>query len=1032
MLALRLLGPLTFTVDGKEHDLGGARQRVLLAMLGLNANRVVPVEQLIDAVWDSQPPTTARAQIQICVSGLRRVLAEAGDTAQIHTRAPGYLLEIQDDDLDVARFTGLVAAARAHVDANRVTEAVAALRAALALWRGPALAGMNSAPLRRNAAQLEDARVTAIMERIRLDLMLGRHEEIVGDLFALVKEHPLRERLYEHLMLALYRSGRQAEALEVCRQARATFIEELGIELGESTRKLESAILNRDPNLDPRIDVGVAGSGGRTPSPAGSSTSAVPRRLPASIGDFTGRTGQLAEIKRVLGADGQHGSAENYGMRIVSISGKGGVGKSTLAVRAAHELRDAYPDGHLYADLEVPSGEDRVPGVLARFLRALGVNGNAIPDDAEERGELFRSRIATMSVLVVIDGATHEEQVVPLLPAGSGCAVIVTSRTRLSGLPGTHQIDVDVFDVDYSLEMLATIVGPDRLRAEPEAARELVGLCGGLPLAIRIAGARLASRAHWRVDVLVARLRDSMRRLDELSFRGMALRSNISQSYQNLSVDGQRLFRRFALITTHDFPGWTAAALLDIDPYDAFEVMETLVDAQLLETVQYPGEQLRYRFHDLIRVYATEQLQNTESAEERTAAVERLLGAWLARAEHAHRKEYGGDYTILHGTAPRWSRAAELEEVDEMGDQIAWLDVERRSLVAAVNLAADHGMAEACWDLAFTSVTLFEVKGYFDDWRETAERALVAVESAGNQRGRAAMLYSLGGMHSQQTRWAEAERCYSAALELFEQLGDDHGYALALRNATTLDRLRYGTAATMRKYETALERIRAVGDVVGEAHILQYMAKVCIDAGDAEPARELLEAALECCRKVRHLRGEAQVLNRFAELHLFVDQLDLARQALNRVLLIVRDIGDRIGEAHALCRLGVVRQRSGRLDNAETTLQHALSLAEQVGERMVAGRAHHALGEIALTRGQETAGAAHAEAALGLFAELGATIWSARALVLRSDIRQGRGEAGPAANDLTQAIDLLGTVASTEAVRLRQELERHRGDTVFC
>ncbi len=1027
MLALRLLGPLTLSVDQDELDLGGTRQRVVLAMLALNANRVVPVEALIDAVWDTSPPTTARAQIQNCVSGLRRVLSGASDELQIRTRAPGYLLEIGEDDLDVARFNNLVTAARTHVEANRLSEAVATLRSALSLWRGPALAGMNSEPLRRNAAQLEDARVTAIMERIRLDLALGRHEEIVGELFGLVKEHPLRERLYEYLMLALYRSGRQAEALEVCRQGRATLKEELGIELGESTRRLETAILNRDPKLD----VAIGGGPAPTTMPAAAPPeppSVVPRRLPATIADFTGRQAQLAEIKHVLGEQGKQ--AENYGMRIVSISGKGGVGKSTLALRAAHELRDAYPDGHLYGDLESSGEDDRVRGVLARFLRALGVDGKAIPDDDEERGDLYRSRVANKRVLVVLDGATDEGQVMPLLPAGPGCAVIVTSRARLSGLPGARQIDIDVFDVEHSLQLLATLVGEDRLKAEPEAGRELVELCGGLPLAIRIAGARLASRAHWRIDLLVNRLRDNVRRLDELSFRGLVLRTNMSQSYETLSPVGQRLFRRFALVTTPDFPGWIAAALLDIDPFDAVEVVESLVDAQLLDTVQYPGERLRYRFHDLIRVYANEQLSSAESDTERAATVERLVGAWLARAEHAHRKEYGGDYTIIHGSAPRWPGVQELEEIEEMGNQIEWLETERRSLVSTVHLAADHGMAEACWDLALTSVTLFSVKGHFDEWRETAERALAAAEAAGNQRGRAAMLYSLGTMYLFHTRLTEAEQCYSAALEVFEELGDDHGRALVLRNGATADRLRNRDAATLAKFEAALELMRAVGDRVGEAHVLQSLAKVAIDGQDADRAHELLREALDGYRGVGYLRGEAQALNWFAELQLLVNQVEQAHQALNRVLLIVRDIGDRIGEAHALYRLGVVRQRSGRLDSAETTLQHALSLAQQIGEHVVAGMTHYTLAEIALTRGHAAAATDHVEAAHALFTELDSTVWRAKALVLRADVHQARGADDLAARALDEAIELLGTVDSAEAVRLRRELTRNRRNTI--
>ncbi|HEY7593882.1 MAG TPA: BTAD domain-containing putative transcriptional regulator [Actinophytocola sp.] len=984
----------------------------MIAMLALNANRVTPVEQLIDAVWYISPPTTARAQIQICISGLRRALAGAPMT--IATRPPGYVLEVADAELDTHQFANLVRSARTHVDEDRISEAVATLRSALGLWRGPALAGIESEPLRREAAQLEDARLAAIMERVRLDLALGRHEEVVGELTVLVKEHPLRERLYEYLMLALYRSGRQAEALEACRLARTTLVDELGIEPGQSIRRLETAILNRDPELDLPSTGPSGGMQGGTA--AGLAQSAVPRRLPATIADFTGRDDQLDEIVRALSDDSPR---ERYGMRIVAISGKGGVGKSTIAVRAAHELRDVYPDGHLYGDLGAAEGEDRVRGVLNRFLRALGVDGSALPEDDDERTDLYRSRMASKRVLVVLDGATSEDQVIPLLPAGPGCALIVTSRTPLSGLPGAHPVDIDVFDVDGSLEMLSKIVGAQRVAGEKAAAVELVSLCGGLPLAIRIAGARLASRPHWRIDVLVARLRNTVRRLDELSYRGLGLRSNINLSYRDLSEVEQALFRRFALISTADFPGWTAAALLDMDPFDAAEVVEGLVEAQLVDTVQYPGERLRYRMHDLIRVFAAERLTEEEPADERADAAERLLGAWMAGAERAHRKEFGGDYTILHSSVPRWSSSDELDEFD---DSIEWLESERRSLVAAVHLAAETGNTELCWDLALTLVTLFEVKGHFDDWRETAQVALAATEQAGDRRGQAAMLYSLGSLHMNQRRLGEAAPCFARALELFEAEGDEHGAALVLRSSAMVNRLRNRNAEMLSQYEAALAKMRAVGDHVGEAHTLQGLAKAWIDEGDVERAKGMLEVALECFRRVGWLRGEAQVLNRFAELHLLSNRVEEAHRALNRVLLIVRDMGDHIGEAHALYRLGVVRQRTGRLDNAEVTLQHALSVARQAGERVIEGQTLHALGEIALARGQTAAGADHVEEALRLFTELGSTVWHAKTLLLRSDIHQGRGATDLAVDDIEQGIELLGEVGSAEAARLREEL----------
>ncbi len=1027
-LGLRLLGPLELSNESGPLDLGGSRQRVVIAVLALNANRVTAVEQLIDAVWATEPPTTARAQIQICISGLRKVLVDAGVEATIKTRAPGYLLDIPVGELDTAQFTALTNTARAHVEAGRKSEAVAALRNALALWQGPALAGVPSELVRRGGALLEDARLSAVMERVRLDLELGRHEEIVGELAALVAEHPLRERFHEQLVLALYRSGRQAEALEACRRVRTTLVEELGIDPGERLQQLERSILTRDPGLDvPSAPAAAAAAASYSKTAkAVEPPNMVPRRLPAGIGDFTGRDRQRAEIKQALAHDP---NSTRYGTRIVAIAGKGGVGKTTLAIRVAHELRDAYPDGHLYGALESPTGVDQTSAVLGRFLRALGVNGQAIPEDTEERADMYRSRLAGKRVLVVLDGGTSEDQVLPLVPAGPGCAVLVTSRARLSGLPGAYLVNLEEFDVERSLEMLAKIVGEERMRDEHDAAVQLVEFCGGLPLALRIAGARLASRPHWRLEVLVARLRNSVRRLDELSYRGLELRSSIGLTYSALPPEAKRLFRLCALTTTPDFPEWIAAPLLDMDPYDAEEVVESLVEAQLLDTVRYPGERLRYRFHDLIRVYATERLNTDEVPADRESAVERLLGAWLARAEEAHRKEYGGDFTILHGRAPRWRPQVDDFELD---DPMEWLESERRSLVFAVNLAATAGLDELCWDLAHSAVTLFEVKGYFDDWKETAEQALVVTEQAGNRRGQAVMLYSLGVMRLYQNRLDEAEARFASALHMFDDLGDEHGRALVLRNAATVDRLRDRVPEMLAKYRSALRGMRSVGDLVGEAHILQSLAKVYLDAGELDLAREQLERALVVCNSVNYIRGEAQVLSRFVDLYLDENQVERAHQALNRVLLIVRSTGDRIGEAFALYRLGVVRQRTGRLDNAQTTLQHALALARQVGVQVVEGQALYALGEIALATGLAAAGADYIYEARKHFEELGSAVWQAKSLVLLSDVCQGAGKFAQARTHIDEAIALLGPVDSSSAIQLRARLVGMRSALLAC
>jgi DNA-binding SARP family transcriptional activator/putative ubiquitin-RnfH superfamily antitoxin RatB of RatAB toxin-antitoxin module len=1020
-MQLRLLGPLELVVGRQQINIGGLRQRAVLSMLALNANRVTSVNELVEALWNTAPPETARAQIQTCVSGLRKLFSDNGHPGMITTRPPGYILQIAATDLDSEEFATLVGAAHAHADAGRLADASAALGQALGLWRGPALADVDSDLVQRGAARFEDNRLAAIEERVRIDLALGKHREIISELGALTNEYPLSERLTGFRMLALYRSGRQADALEVGRRIRVTLVEELGIEPGPELRRLETAILNRDPELDLReVDL--------RPDPAPDTAenrvvptaepAVIPRQLPASIADFTGREAQLDEIRQILAGD--H-STDWYAMRIVAISGKGGVGKSSLAVRVAHELGDAFPDGVLYGDLHNPDG-DITSKLLARFLRALGISGSTMPDDTEERVELYRSLLADKKMLVVLDDVTSEEQVQALLPGSPTCAVITTSRMRMSGLSGATLVDIDVLDTGKSMELLAKIVDSDRVRAEESATVELVRLCGGLPLALRIAGARLTSRPHWSIGALVRRLSAEAGGLDELAYRGLELRANIDLTYRSLSAQASRLLRLLTLIPAPDIAEWTAAALLDTDLTDAADVLENLVDVQLLDTVQFPGKPVRYRLHNLIRIYALEQLMRTESRADRDQVMERALGAWLALASAAHRKEYGGPYTILHGNAPRWSLPPDWETAlpDKPMD---WWNAEHRSLVAAVRKAAEADMDELCWDLALTSVTLFETGGHFDDWRETAQLGLEITRRTGNRTGEAAMLYSLGTLNMFQKRLADAQRYLDSALEMFEADGNTHGCALVLRNAAIVDGLVGNTETMLRKNTEALKFMRSVGDRMGEAQILRNMASFWMDEGDLDVARDLLEEALGICRDVHCLRGEAQVLHRFAYLHLTTGQIELAGQAFEQVLGMVQHIDDRIGEAYALYGLGIVRRQEGQLESAVSALFEALSSAKTVGERMVEGQVHYALGEIGVSRGETEGGATHLTKACELFAELGATLWQAKALILLSEVHTGDDDLAPAGQRVEQARNLLAALDSKESNRWLARLD---------
>jgi len=1013
-MELRLLGPLELVVGRQVLKIGGPRQRVVLSMLAVNANRVTSVNELVDALWDTAPPSTARGQIQTCVSSLRKLISDAGSPGAIRTRPPGYLLEIAATDLDSEAFLALAANARTQAADGRLAAAAATLRTALALWRGPALADVESDLVRLRAAQYEDQRLAAIEERVRLDLALGAHEEIIGELAALVARYPLRERLAEFRMLALYRSGRQADALAFARRFRTTMVDELGIEPGHDLRQLEIAILNRDPALDPpSVDVTSAQPSRAPEQPV--ARHVIPRQLPASIADFTGRDDQVERIKRMLA--GAPDSPASYAVPIVAISGPGGVGKSTLAVRAAHELGEQFPDGHLYGDLQNPDGEDPIAKLLTRFLHALGVAGPAVPEEVQERAKLYRSVLADKRVLVVLDDVATEEQVRPLLPGSPTCAVITTSRMRLTGLSGAHFVDVDVLDTERSMALLTRIVGQRRVRAEYDAALELVHLCGGLPLALRIASERLASRPHWRIAALVRRLDDDASRLDELTYRGLGLRVNIDSTYHNLHPVAQRLFRLVALLRTPEIPGWVAAALLDTGLSAGLEVLESLVDARLLDTVEYPGERIRYRMHSLIRIYVVERVMAEESIADRDRAVDRVLGGWLALAEEAHRMEYGGDYTILHGDAPRWWPPSG-EGVRICGRPMDWLDGERDSLVAAVRQAAAAGMDELCWDLALTLVTLFESRGYFDDWRETTQLALDVTAAAGNRVGHAAMSYSMGTLNMFQKKPADAEACLADALATFRADGNTHGAALVLRNAAYVDGLTGRFEVMLDRYHEALALMRAVGDAMGEAQVLRSMATYWMDEGRSEKAQELLEQSLAICRRVHCLRGEAQVLHRFAYLHLNMGLVEVVLPEFERVLEIVQDIGDRIGAVYARCGLGVAQARAGQFDAAEDTLRQTAALAKGIGERLIEGQALYTLGEISLGRADRATAMRWLDEAGAIFRELGSVLWQAKTSVLLASVRVGDGDLALARQEMARARAMLSGIAASEATRL--------------
>ncbi|WP_063780762.1 AfsR/SARP family transcriptional regulator [Nonomuraea sp. SBT364] len=1009
-MEFRLLGALEATADGKNLELGGTRQQTILAALLLNADRPVAMTRLMEAIYDDEPPATSRAQVQICISALRRVFGAHGRPDMIVTKPQGYALISGSAKIDARVFENLLATARKLRDSRNLEDAIRHYREALGLWRGPALDGIESRLLQAIAGQLTEQRITANEDCIQLELELGRHHELVGELTGLVSVHPLRERFIAQLMTALYRSGRQAESLQVYRDARRMMIDELGIEPNERLQQLESAILTADESLEAPATTSHTGIELRT------AHSTVPGMLPAGIADFIGRQSQIDEIKKRL-TEPPDGAAR-FAVPIVAIAGRAGIGKTTVAVHTAHSVAAHFPDGQLYADLHGGISRPVSPmQVLERFLRALGVSGTALPETLEERAEMYRMLLADRRMLIVLDDAASESQVLPLLPGNPDSAVIVTSRSRLGGLAGATQVDVSLFDAAQSVDLLSRIAGADRVWAEPEAAAALAELCGYLPLALRIAGARMAARPYWGVEQLAERLRDEARRLDELMHGDMGIRASLSVTYEGISEQARRLFRRLAILDAHVFSAWTGAALLDQPLADVQDLLDDLADAQLVEvlgTGRHVGVQ--YRFHDLVRVYARERLAAEETPAMRSEALARVLSALLHLTQAARRREYGPS----PGSYPH-EIASPLpgELIDRLvAKPIAWFERERHVLLAGIRQAAQAGLVELCWRLAMNAEAFFELRVYLDDWRETHEIALEAARAGGDRRGQAEMLYARGSLSLTEQRFDDASRDFEAALALFEEVGEELQIARTTRNIAVLERMNGRMEAAMGHLQQALTIFSAIGDQIAAAHTLHNLAQIRSDCDDIDGAKMLLAEALVRSKGGGNRRVTAQVLHRMGHVHLRAREVAIAAGAFEESLAVVQEIGDTIGEAFALHGFGVARLRQGKLREAEPLLREALTVANSSRHRLAEAHALAGLGELALATGDaaEAAGCLHKASAL--FRQMRTPVLEARTLLM---LRQVVDE-DAAATALARVRELAEQVGERAGESLREQL----------
>jgi DNA-binding SARP family transcriptional activator len=587
-------------------------------MLALHANQLVSAQRLADVLWNESTPA-AMTRLHNLVSALRRGLRryDQADAACLATHGPGYMLRARVDEFDHERFGRLADQGRKALACGDTRLALDRLRAALALWRGPALVDTDPKLIAREAPRLEETRLTVTEDLFDIEIAAGRDAELITGLADLIAEHPLRERPRGQLMLAYYRNGRQAEALRLYQETRRLLVNELGIEPGTALSELHTAILQGDPALDSPAERAIATGLAVEPEGgdqrAGRPRMAEPAQLPADLPDFIGRADVIDRITRRLAAPGP--------APIAAVSGMAGIGKTTLAVRIAHRLRHVYPDAQLFADLRGAGSAPTDPAdVLAAFLRALGVATEAIPASLAERTALYRSLLAPLRALVLLDNARNSAQVRPLLPGCGAAAVLVTGRDPLAGLTGAVHTHLDVFGSEGAVELLARTAGAERVAADPEAAVGIADACGGLPLAVRIAGARLAARPRWRVRDLAERL-VARQCLDELVVGDEGVRASFQLSYQALAPAAARAFRLLAVPDLLEISKESAAAVLDTDIADAEALAETLVDAQLLSS---PGAG-RYRYHDLLRLFACETSQRVDHPDERRTALRRIL-----------------------------------------------------------------------------------------------------------------------------------------------------------------------------------------------------------------------------------------------------------------------------------------------------------------------------------------------------------------------------------------------------------------------
>ncbi|MGC0339957.1 BTAD domain-containing putative transcriptional regulator [Streptomyces sp. SLBN-8D4] len=954
-LRFSVLGPVRAWRGEELLNTGSPQQRALLAALLLREGRTATAAELISALWGEEPPEQALAAVRTYASRLRKIL----DPGILVSESGGYAIRgLGEDALDLAAAQELATGAEKARSAGDLCHARDALTRALGLWDGEVLAGVPGPYAEAQRVRLEEWRLQLLESRLDMDLEQGCHAEAVSELTALTAEHPLRERLRELLMLALYRSGRQAEALAVYADTRRLLADELGVDPRPGLRELQQRILRADPGLaEPS-----------SPQPEPVAAPVRPAQLPATVPDFTGRASFVTELSGVL-ASGSEGRV----MAVSALAGIGGVGKTTLAVHVAHQARPAFPDGQLYVDLQGAGARAADPEtVLGSFLRALGTADSAIPDSLEERAALYRSVLDGRRVLLLLDNARDAAQIRPLLPGTAGCAALVTSRVRMVDLAGAHLVDLDVMSPDEALQLFTRIVGEERVAAERKAALDVVAACGFLPLAIRIAASRLAARRTWTVSVLAAKLADERRRLDELQAGDLAVKATFELGYGQLEPAQARAFRLLGLADGPDISLAAAAAVLDLPVEDTEDLLEALVDTSLLESAA-PG---RYRFHDLVRLYARACAERDEwPPSEREAALSRLLDFYLATAAAVYAIERPGDRLVEH-----------LEEIRYPGLTFQdrhtaqdWLYAEANALLAFVQQCAKGALLRRAVDLLWVAKDLAESGANSKQYEVAAVALRDAADAADDPRSRARALTTLTNVHLVAGRFEQAD-----------------------------------TEARL-----AMELARAADDLAPSCWAANDRGIIALYQGRHPEGEAYLKEAIESFRRDRNLAGEASALCNLSRIHLAMGRSTSAVELAHQGIVIYDRLGHTLRGANGRYALGLALTGQGRLDAAVDRLTEALEVFRDSRQRLWEGMTLFRLAEAHLAGHRPAQTAALTEQALAVLRGIGGEWRRGNVLTVLGRALSGLGQPGRAQACWQEALGIFEQLGSPEAADVR-------------